>query len=53
MQQIGRYEVLDELGRGSMGAVWKARDPQIDRIVAIKIILTANLSSQELEQFKQ
>ncbi len=53
MQRIGRYDLLGELGRGSMGAVWKARDPQIDRIVAIKIILTANLSSQELEQFKQ
>ncbi len=53
MQRIGRYDLLEELGRGSMGAVWKARDPQIDRIVAIKLILTANLSPQELEQFKR
>ncbi len=53
MQRIGRYEVLVELGRGSMGVVWKARDPQIDRVVAIKVILTANLSAEELEQFKQ
>ncbi|MGH9790263.1 MAG: protein kinase domain-containing protein, partial [Candidatus Acidiferrales bacterium] len=44
---------LLELGRGAMGAVYQARDPQIDRIVAIKVILTQGLSNQELEGFKQ
>ncbi len=53
MHQIGRYEILLELGRGAMGAVYQARDPQIDRIVAIKVILTHGLSDQELEGFKQ
>lgn len=53
MERIGRYEIAKELGRGAMGAVYQALDPQIDRTVAIKMILTSNLSAADLENYKQ
>lgn len=33
--KIGRYEVLDEIGHGAMGTVWRTRDPLIERTVAV------------------
>ncbi len=40
MKKIDRYELLDELGHGGMGTVYRAFDPRLDRIVAIKTLRT-------------
>ena len=54
MQLLGKYEIITEIGRGAMGAVYKARDPLIDRLVALKTI-TGGPSAQSnlLDRFYQ
>lgn len=51
ISQLGRYEVVNELGQGAMGVVYKARDPLIDREVAIKTI-NLGLALEEREEYE-
>ena len=44
---IGRYQILERLGQGGMGVVYRAFDPQIERTVAIKVISTQLVEQPE------
>ena len=46
--RLGRYEVLGPIGQGAMGAVYRAADPALDRVVAIKTINPALLAAGDL-----
>jgi ABC-type transport system substrate-binding protein len=48
-----RYEILAELGRGGMGVVYRAKDPVLNRDVAIKLIPPGNLTKDAEERFQR
>jgi serine/threonine protein kinase len=52
-QVIGRFQLLEKAGAGAFGTVWKARDKDLDRTVAIKVPRQGQLDAREANRFLQ
>ncbi|MEM7246803.1 MAG: sigma 54-interacting transcriptional regulator [Acidobacteriota bacterium] len=51
--RLGPFELLDELGRGAMGVVWKARDTRDDGLVALKLLAATSTGSLPARRFRR
>jgi serine/threonine protein kinase len=50
---FGQYDVLEEIGRGGMGIIYKAQDPRLNRWVAIKQLVLDNVDPDKKDEFRE
>src|SRR5262249_35755546 len=54
MRPLGKFQLLERVGLGAFGAVWRARDTELDRVVALKIPHAGSLTeAAELARFQR
>ncbi|MBY0230728.1 MAG: hypothetical protein K2W96_15685, partial [Gemmataceae bacterium] len=51
--RAGRYLLLEEIARGGMGAVWRARDDEMGRDLAVKVMLPGRDDAESVRRFRQ
>ena len=52
-KNFGQYDVIAEIGRGGMGLIYKAQDPRLNRLVAIKQLVLDNVDPDKKEEFRE
>ncbi|RME05079.1 MAG: serine/threonine protein kinase [Planctomycetota bacterium] len=53
-RKLGEFEILEEIGKGGMGVVFKAKHPELDGVVALKLLLRAETATQtQLQRFER
>lgn len=52
-QNFGLYKIICEVGRGGMGIIYKAEDPRLNRMVAIKQLILDNVDNDKQEEFRE
>ncbi|MGE7388696.1 WD40 repeat domain-containing serine/threonine protein kinase [Streptomyces sp. NPDC004126] len=52
-QLAGRYRLVERLGQGGIGEVWRAQDGELDRAVAVKVLLEFDASEELLGRFRR
>ena len=53
VERVGHFELVAEIARGGMGAVYRARDPHLEREVALKLLHVSEATPAQLQRFQQ